>query len=41
MRFARKERPMKKWFMLFLLLAPVLVIAAERQVFLETIGRDG
>ncbi len=32
---------MKKWFMLFLLLAPILVLAAERQVFLETVGDEG
>ena len=31
---------MKKWFLLFLLLAPVLVLAAERQVFLETVGGE-
>jgi len=30
---------MKKWFILFLLLAPALM-AAERQVFLETIGEE-
>jgi len=29
---------MNKWFLLFLMLAPVLVPAAERQVVLETIG---
>jgi len=32
---------MKKWFLLFLLLAPVLVMAAERQVLLETLGGKG
>ena len=31
---------MRKRFLLFLLLAPVLVLAAERQVFLETIGEE-
>ena len=31
---------MKKWMLLFLLLAPALVAAAERQVFLETIGEE-
>lgn len=30
---------MKKWFIIFLLLAPALM-AAERQVFLETIGEE-
>jgi hypothetical protein len=29
---------MKKAFLLFLLLAPALLSAADRQVFLETVG---
>jgi hypothetical protein len=32
---------MKKWFAIFLLLVPALLVAAERQVILETVGDEG
>jgi hypothetical protein len=31
---------MKKWIVLFLLLVPALLAAADRQVFLETVGSE-
>jgi|GEM_PF-3381043 len=31
---------MKKWMLLFLMLVPALISAAQRQVFLETVGSE-